>query len=132
MRSIKEDNISKNNHNNNLLYKKLEKGESNSKINLSKINLKNSNSPLSNFFLHIFLVLSICLTTTLFLYYRFSSHVTDELLLVSDIHKLKAFIKPIQFIEEKNIDSFIKNKSNKDNKYMHDIKSSKFFYYLII
>jgi hypothetical protein len=96
----KKENFS--NQNNNQIYKKLEKGEQTNKNNLAKKKLDNLNSPINNFFLYIFLVLVICLTTTLYLFYRFNSNNTDELYYVSDVHKLKAYMKSAQFIEEKD------------------------------
>jgi len=96
----KKENFS--NQNNDQIYKKLEKGEQINKNNLAKKKLDNLNSPINNFFLYIFLVLVICLTTTLYLFYRFNSNNTDELYYVSDVHKLKAYVKSAQFIEEKD------------------------------
>lgn len=95
----KKENFS--NQNNYTIYKKLEKGEQTNKTDLAKKKLESLNYPINNFFLYIFLVLSICLTTTLYLYYRFNSNNLDELYYVSDVHKLKAYIKSAQFIEEK-------------------------------
>ncbi len=103
----KKENFS-NQNNNQLLYKKLEKGEQTNKSNLVRKNLANLNSPINNLFLYIFLVITICLTTTLYLFYRFNSNNTDELYFVSDVHKLKAYINSAQFIEEKDIQSIDK------------------------
>jgi len=103
MRNNKKEKFSYQENNNN--YKKIEKGEQTNNNNLTKKKLENLNSPLNNLFLYIFLVLTICLTTTLYLLYRFNSGVTDELLYVSDVHKLKAYIKSAQFIDEKDINN---------------------------
>lgn len=129
MRNNKKEYFSNqnNNNNNNHIYKKIEKGESTNKNNIAKMKLENLNSPINNLFLYIFLVLSICLTTTLYLYYRFNSNVTDELLLISDVHKLKAFVKSAQFIEENQINIYSKNKLNKELENHIYPNTSKFF-----
>ena len=96
----KKENFS--NQNSNQIYKKIEKGEQTNKNFLARKKLESLNSPINNLFLYIFLVLAICLTTTLYLFYRFNSNNTDELYYQSDVHRLKAYIKPARFIEEKD------------------------------
>lgn len=79
--------------------------------NRNQNNKNSENSSIKNLFLYLFLVLCICLTMTLFFYYKFNSGISDELFLVRDIHKLKAYLKEGNFIQ-KNKNS---NKANKSD-----------------
>ena len=100
------------NENNN--YKRIEKGEKNSK-NKKSNNKNNSQNSLNSIFLYLFLMLSVVLTITLYLYYKFNSDIAEELLLVRDIHKLKANFKEAHFIQENTIinkHDYIRAKTN--------------------
>lgn len=122
MRNNKKENFS--NEGNNPIITRLGKGEKR-KCNLTckKIS-EDAYSPINNLFLYIFLVLCICLTASLYLFYRFNANNIEELLYVNDVHKLKAYIKSAQFIEEKDntlLNTNINGKDSNDNKNLNNL-----------
>lgn len=102
MRQMKKEN--KNNPNNKK-FDNLDETPGNVKLN-------NESSSFTNIFLYIFLILTIVLSMTLYLYYRLNSNILKELSYVSDVHKIKAFIKSSTFIDENNKNLKISNVSS--------------------
>jgi hypothetical protein len=88
------------------------------KDNLIDKKLNHQNIHLLNVFLYIFLILCIFLTMTLYFFYKINSGNSDELFLLRDIHKLKAYFKDCNFIklnslENNNNSPKVFNQSNK-------------------
>jgi hypothetical protein len=98
-----ENNLQLNKNNN---HKKIEKGEKSSKS--TKFKEKNNyQSYMDRIFLYLFLMFTVLLTISLYMYYKFNSDVGEELSFMKDIHKLKANLKEVHFVPE---NTFIKNK----------------------